>query len=222
MEWFVEQRPAYSILKIILDPGESVTAEAGAMMLMKGDVDIKTHTGGVGRALLRRIAGGEAVFLNTYTAKSQSELWFAPGIPGDINDVKISGEPWLVQDSSYLAHSGNIKIGVAWRGLKGLIAEGELIWLKLEGHGIAWINGYGGIERVELGIGEKITIDNFHFVAMPASTKYKIRKFGGWKSFFLGGEGFVVEVEGPTVLYLQTRILPPLAYAIRKFIGGRG
>ncbi len=66
------------------------------------------------------------------------------------------------------------------------------------------------------------TDDNFHFVAMPASTKYKIRKFGGWKSFFLGGEGFVVEVEGPTVLYLQTRILPPLAYAIRKFIGGRG
>ncbi|HIP66168.1 MAG TPA: TIGR00266 family protein, partial [Pyrodictium sp.] len=39
-----------------------------------------------------------------------------------------------------------------------------------------------------------------------------------WKSFLFGGEGIVLEVQGPTKLLVQTRILPPLAQLIAKFL----
>ncbi|RLG86181.1 MAG: TIGR00266 family protein, partial [Thermoprotei archaeon] len=34
MEWKIEHKPSYSLLKVFLEPRESVTAEAGAMVMM--------------------------------------------------------------------------------------------------------------------------------------------------------------------------------------------
>jgi len=218
LEWKVEHKPSYSLLKVSLEPGESVTAEAGAMVMMRGDIDIRTHTGGILRGLMRAVAGTEALFLNTYIARSRSELWFAPSLPGDIDYIEMKGDEWIVQDSSYLAHHGDIEVSVAWRGLRGVLAEGEMVWLRLKGSGGVWINSYGSIDKIELKPGEKAIIDNFHFVAMSSNVKWKPRKFGGWKSFLLGGEGIVFEVEGPATVYIQSRILPPFARLLTKFI----
>ena len=220
MRYVIDQRPAYSILKVFLNPGESVTSEAGAMVLFKGDVEIRTHTGGILRGLLRAALAGETLFLNTYVARSQAEIWFAPSAPGDISYIPLDGE-WIIQDTSYLAHHGDIDLSVAWRGLRGLLAEGELVWLKASGRGGVWICAYGGLEEVEVPAGSKVTIDNFHFVAMPADVNWRVRKFGGWKSFLLGGEGLVFEVEGPAKVYLQTRILPPFARLLKKYLPAR-
>ncbi|RLF15873.1 MAG: TIGR00266 family protein [Thermoprotei archaeon] len=218
MKYEIVQGPAYSLLKVELRSGESITAEAGAMVLFKGDLEIKTHTGGITKAILRKIFGGETFFLNTYIAKGYAEVWFAPGVPGDIAYIPLNGKSIVVQDSSYLAHHGDVDISVTWRGLRGLLAEGELIWLKLEGYGGVWVNSYGGLIELKLSPGEKVTIDNFHFVAMDGDMKWRIRKFGGWKSFFFGGEGFVVEIEGPGTVLLQTRILMALARALKRYL----
>ena len=218
MEWKVEYRPAYSLLKVKLYPGEAVTSEAGAMVIYKGDVDIKTSTGGFLKGILKAVAGTESLFLNTYIARSQAEIWFAPSLPGDIIYIPLNGDSWIVQDTSYLAHHGEVDISVAWRGLRGLLAEGELFWLKVSGYGGVWVNSYGAMDKIEVNPGERVTIDNFYFVAMPAYTRWEMRKFGGWKSFLLGGEGLVFEVEGPATVLIQTRILPPFAYLLRKFL----
>jgi len=218
LKWKVEYSPAYSLLKVELEPGEELTSEAGAMVLFKGDLEIKTHTGGgILKGLLRGIAGTEAVFFNTYRARGQAEVWLAPALPGDIHYVPLEGDSYVVQDSSFLAYKGDVDVSVAWRGLRGLLAEGELVWLKLQGRGGAWVNSYGGMGKLDLEAGEKVTLDNMHFVALNEKTKWKVRKFGGWKSFLLGGEGLVVEIEGPGTLFYQTRILPPFARLIRKF-----
>ncbi len=218
MEWRVDHRPSYGLLKVKLDPGESVTAEPGAMVFMRGDIEVKTHTGGIGSAILRKLAGGESIWMNTFIARSSgAEVWFAPSLPGDIEYIELRGRPVVVQDMSYLAHHGDAKISVAWRGFKGLLAEGELFWLKIEGAGGVWVNSYGGIDKLELGPGEKVIIDNFHFVAMDASMKWRTRKFGGLKSFLAGGEGIVFEIEGPGTLLLQSRSLPPFIRLLRKY-----
>ena len=220
MEYTIDQRPSYSILKIKLEPGESVISEAGAMVLFKGDIEIGTHTGGgLLKGLMRGILGTEAVFMNTYRARSKAEIWFAPTLPGDIRYIPLHGDSWIVQDMSYLAHHGDVDVSIAWRGLRGVLAEGELFWLRLSGHGGVWVNAYGGLEELKVPAGEVVTIDNFHFVAMPETVDYRIRKFGGWKSFLLGGEGLVFDVRGPAVVYLQTRILLPFARLMKKFIG---
>jgi len=148
---------------------------------------------------------------------SYLELLFAPDLPGDIEYIELDGA-YVIQDMSYLASTEGVDISVAWRGFKGLLAEGELVWLKAEGRGGVWVNAYGGMKTIELSPGEKMIIDNFHFVAMNADMKYKIRKFGGWKSFLFGGEGIVAEVEGPGKVVIQTRSLPPFAYLLRRFL----
>ena len=218
MRWEIEYGPAYSMLKVMLDPGEEVTAEAGALVMYRGDIEIKTHTGGLVKALLRRALAGESLFLNTFRAHSPAELWFAPPLPGDIMYLELRGDEYVIQDTSYLAHHGDVDLGVAWRGLRGLLAEGELVWFKASGYGGVWVNAYGGIKEIELKPGERMIIDNFHFVALSGETRWRIRKFGGWKSFFFGGEGLVVEVEGPGKVYIQTRILPAFARLLRRFL----
>ena len=220
MRYRIDKAPAYSVLKVWLDPGECIWAEPGAMMLMRGPVEVETRAyGGLIKALKRALFGGESVMMNKFCAKEgEAELWLVPPTPGDIVSVDVRGEGWIVQDTCYLAHIGEVDIDVAWRGFRGLLAEGELIWLSLRGEGLAWLSSYGGIERVEVKPGERVIVDNFHFVAVNAGAKWRIRKFGGWKTFLFGGEGLVVEVEGPATLYLQTRMLPVFAELIRRFM----
>ncbi|ALL02021.1 hypothetical protein Pyrde_1978 [Pyrodictium delaneyi] len=222
MRWDKTLGPAYTVLRVHLEPGEELWSEPGAMMLMKGDVEVKTTSGGIGRAILRKLAGGESFFFNIFRAHSPAEIWLVPETPGDIEAIELRDDEWLIQDTSYLAHYGDVEVSAGFRGIRGFIAEGELFWLKASGRGIVWINSYGGIERVEVPPGEKVIVDNFHFVAMPAFTRYNVRKIGGLKTLVFGGEGLVIEVEGPTVLYLQTRTLPPLARLLAKFLPKRG
>ncbi len=216
VKYVIEKSPAYSVLKVTLEPGESIVVESGSYMLNRGDVDVKTTTGGILRGLLRAVTGGESLFLNIIIAREKSEVWIAPPTTGDIAAVELKGEMYI-QDSSYLAHIGDIEVSVGWRGFKGLIAEGELVWVKARGYGIIFLNSFGAIEEVVLGAGEKVTVDNGHFVAVEGG-KWNIRKFGGWKTFFLGGEGLVVDVYGPARLWVQTRNLPSFAGIIRRFI----
>jgi uncharacterized protein (TIGR00266 family) len=222
LEWRVEKGPAYSVLKVRLSPGEAVTAEPGAMMLMKGAIRMETKSGGIMKGLLRKLAGGESFFMNTYRAEGPGEVWFVPPVPGDIAAIELRGDEWVIQDTSYLAHHGDIDVSVKWRGLKGFFTEGELVWLSARGVGTVWVNAYGAIEKVEVPPGETLIVDNMHFVAMPANTNYRITKAGGLKTFIFGGEGLVVEVRGPATLYVQTRILPPFAQLLARFMPRRG
>lgn len=200
------------MLKVSLEPGEEVVAEPGAMVLYRGAVLIDTGArGGIAAALLRSVFGGESLFLNTFKAESESEIWLAPSLPGDIHYLPLNGNGYVVQQGSYLAHHGNTEVAIAWRGFRGLLTEGELIWLRVSGYGGVWVTAFGGIECISVAAGEKVIVDNFHFVAMDEGARYHIRTFGGIKSFLLGGEGIVVEVQGPANLWLQTRHIASLA-----------
>ncbi len=217
MEYKIEYRPSFALLKVSLSPGETITVEAGSYMLHKGEVEIQTKTGGLLKGLARSLLGGESMFMNTFVARSPSEIWIAPSVMGDIIEVDLNGTLY-VQDMSYLAHTGDIDVTVGWRGLKGLFAEGELVWLKIEGRGKVFINSYGAIERIDLNPGEKITVDNMHFVAMDGTVSWRTRKFGGMKSFLFGGEGIVMDVEGPGRVWVQSRNLPIFARVLRKYL----
>ncbi|MEM4426955.1 MAG: TIGR00266 family protein [Acidilobaceae archaeon] len=219
MEYVVEHSPSFSILKVRLEPRESITVEPGSYILHKGDVEVSTTSGGVLSGIARALFGGETFFLNTFRARSPSEVWIAPHVPGDIVAVNMSGGSIYIQDYCYLAHTGDIKLSVGWRGFKGLVAQGELVWLKAEGTGTVFLNSYGAIEELKLGFGESVTVDNGHFVALDGSIKWNVKLLGGLKTAFFGGEGVVVEVSGPGRVWIQSRSLPPLAHLLSKFMG---
>ncbi len=203
MEYDILYRPSYSVLRVKTQAGEEIDAEPGALMMMKGEYEVKTR----GRGLLRALAGGESFFVNTYVSKrDDSELWLVPPWPGDIEYIGLDGSRGLiVNDKAYLAAHGNIEYKTVWRGLRGMFGGGGLVWLLFKGKGGVWVSSYGAIAKVEARDGYELTIDNTHLVAMDDTLEYDIKRFGKLKSFIFGGEGFVFCVKGTGRIYLQTR-----------------
>jgi len=201
-----------AILDIQLDKGESITVEAGAMVYMKGDIEVKTKTregGGFFGKLKVSMLGRESFFVNKYIAKGGGCFIGLTGAPiGDIIKVEIGPENGLiVQTGSYIASSSDILLDTQWQGFtKGLFGS-ELFMLKANGQGDLYLNTFGAIVQKD----ERLLIDNHHIVALSENANYNVRKFGGLKSTLLGGEGLVTEIIGPGSIYFQTKNIKTFA-----------
>lgn len=198
--------PAYAAAKLTLDQGETVRAEAGAMLAMSGGITLETSTqGGILKGLKRSVLGGESFFMNTFTAQNQgAELWVAPSLPGDVVAWPHNGTLY-VQSGSYVASSSGIDIDSNWGGAKTFFSREGLFILKVTGQGQLVLSSYGAIHAVDLQPGEVYTVDTGHMVAWTEGVNYAVRKVGGWKSTFLSGEGLVCDLTGPGRIYIQTR-----------------
>jgi len=73
-----------------------------------------------------------------------------------------------------------------------------------------FLNAFGGIIKKEILTGEKFILNNYHLVALNLDADYKVIKFGNLKSTLLGGEGLVIEINGPATVYFQTKNKPQL------------
>lgn len=205
MQHEVRYNPAYSLLEVELETGESIEAEAGAMVYMSPGIEIKTKAkGGVFGALKRNLLGGESFFTNTFTAVSGGTLGLAPPFQGDITHHKLNGETLYIQSGSYIASTPEIEIDTKWGGTKSFFSREGLFLLKASGQGDIYVSSFGAIHEVKME-GEKFTIDTGHMVAFTEGLDYKVRKVGGIKSTIFSGEGLVAEFEGTGTLYLQTR-----------------
>ncbi|TGK00608.1 TIGR00266 family protein [Leptospira semungkisensis] len=209
-------KPSYSIAKVNLSSGESIKAEAGALMSMSSHIQIQTakaQQGGLFKSLKAAFLGGESFWMNTFTAPQAGEVLLAPTLPGDVEKLDLNGTVF-VQSSSFLAADPKIDIDTKFQGLKGFFSGESLFFLKLSGNGPLVISSYGGIEVLDVE-GEFI-VDTGHIVAFEEGLQYEITKFGGWKSFFLGGEGFVAKFKGKGRLWIQSRNVPSLGSWFRE------
>ena len=65
----ISYSPAFAMATILLVPGESANAEAGAMTAMSPTVEIATSTqDGSMKGLRRSVLGGESFFMNHFEA----------------------------------------------------------------------------------------------------------------------------------------------------------
>src|SRR5262245_10684245 len=118
-------------------PGETVKAEAGAMVAMSSTVDIETRTqGGFMKGLRRSVLGGESFFMNTFTATGPgAELALAPSLPGDIVEWPLEGQTVYLQSGSYLASSADVNVDSQWGGAKTFFSREGLFMLRVGGVG---------------------------------------------------------------------------------------
>ncbi len=202
-----------SMLEVQMNNGESITAEAGAMVYMKGNIVIKTRMrGGFLKSLKVMALGGESFFVNDYAAEEDGCALGLTGPPvGDIVQIPVSnGNGYIVQSGSYIASTTGVDIDTKWQGFtKGLFGT-ELFMLKVTGNGDMFVNAYGGIIHMQLANGERLVLDNYHLVALSENAKYKVTKLQGMKTTILGGEGLVTEITGPGSVYFQTKNLKEL------------
>jgi uncharacterized protein (TIGR00266 family) len=198
--------PSYSLARVLLEAGEEVCAESGAMVSMTSGIEMQTAArGGLLSGLKRSLLGGESFFINTFRAAQAGEVTFAPPLPGDIMHIELTGGTLMVQSTSYLASSPTLTVDTKWAGAKGFFAKEGLFLLKVTGRGHLFVSSYGAIHEVLLGPGQSYTLDNGHMVAFDDSASYKVRRVGGMKSTLFSGEGLVCTFTGPGRVFLQTR-----------------
>ncbi|PZC42746.1 MAG: putative conserved protein, AIM24 family [Chloroflexi bacterium] len=162
--------------------------------------------GGLMKGLKRSVLGGESFFINTFEASGEGgEVTVAPALPGDIVALEMTGQPLLIQSGSFLAATTGVDIDSKWGGSKTFFSREGLFMLKATGTGTIFVSSYGAIRLIELGAGQKYTVDTGHMVAFDDTVSYNVGKSGGWKSTLFSGEGLVAKLEGPGRFYMQTR-----------------
>lgn len=211
-------RPSNAVAKIALKPNETIIAEAGAMIAMSGDMNVKTTkysrdgSGGILKGF-RRLFSGENFFMNHFTASSQGgDLILGTDSMGDLITRTINGK-FFVQAGSFVACENTIDIDTSWQGFKTLFSGESLFWVKLEGQGQVLVNSFGAIYEVD--VKDTYIVDIGHIVAFEETLNFKIRKAGGsWATAILGGEGLVCEFQGNGKVYCQSHNDRSFGYAL--------
>ena len=215
MKYDIQNRPAYSLLEVTIDPNESIVAESGAMVWMSDSIQLSTSArGGVFRSLRRSVLGGESFFQNVFEAQdSPGIVGFSPGQPGDIVAVDVGQGDILMEDSAYLASEQEVEIDSDFRGLRGLFNEGLFI-LRASGSGLLFFTGYGDIEEVE--VDGSYIVDNGHAVAWEPTLRASITRGRSIRSFLFSDQ-LLLRFSGHGRLWVQSRNPQALANWVHPY-----
>lgn len=225
-------------VEIELDPGETVVAEAGAMVYMEEGIafDVKMGDGskpnqGLFDQLLSagsRLITGESLFLTHFTNRGygKSHVAFAAPYPGTIIpiDLKAVNNRLIVQKDGFLcAALGtslsvflNKKLGSGLVGGEGFILE------KIEGDGKTFIHAGGTVIERQLN-NETLRIDTGCIVAYEPTLDFDVEMAGNVKSMIFGGEGlFLATIRGTGHVWLQSMPIRKLIRALAPYGRNRG
>ncbi|MGB3542929.1 TIGR00266 family protein [Rubrivirga sp.] len=199
------------IVEVELDPGESVRAEAGAMLYMDEAIQMDTGTGGGFMKGLKRRITGESFFITSFTntGSGKARAAFSAPYPGKVIPLDLGdyGGRFLCQKDTFLCAAKGIEIEVAFTKKigAGLFGGEGFILQKLTGDGLAFCHAGGTIIERDLAGGEVLRVDTGCLVAFSESVDYDIQFQGGFKNALFGGEGlFLARVEGPGKVFLQS------------------
>jgi uncharacterized protein (TIGR00266 family) len=213
---------AFPIVKYNLAQGEKIKAESDAMVAMSANVDVTGGMdGGIGRSIMRMIAGESFFFQYLQATRGAGEVLFAHALPGGIVDVELDGSYGLrVQKDGFLAATEGIEINTHTQNLfQGIFSREGFFVLNISGRGTVFLSSYGAIHAINLEAGQEYIVDNGHLVAWADYMQYKIEKASnGWVSSFTSGECLVCRFKGPGIILIQTRN----PKGMKGFISGLG
>lgn len=222
--WEVQHGSSFALAVVKLQAEQSISAEAGAMVSMSGNVELQSNLKGGLFGALKRAVGGESAFVSTFTARGGAgEVSLAPGMPGDIAGIEMQNQTFFVQASSYLAGDTSLQVETKFGGLKSWVGGEGLFLLSVSGNGLLLISSFGAIHRKTLQPGERYVVDTGHLVAWEGHLQYQLRKAarGFFQSVF-SGEGLVADFTGPGELLIQTRNLAAFAGLLKPFFPSQG
>ncbi len=213
-------------LKITLNRGEEVFAEAGAMLYMGSGIDLQAKMqGGLMKGLMRKFLAGESLFMSTFhCSASTGSLALANPVAGKIIPMQMNGNTLLAERNAFLCGIGNIDLSVAFTKKfgAGLFGGEGFILQKYTGTGMLFLHAGGNMMEFDLAPGEQIRVDTGCIVAMADTVKYDIQFVGGFRNALFGGEGlFYATITGPGHVVLQTMPFSRLANRIAAAIGSR-
>lgn len=207
------------VVRIKLQPGQELFAEAGKMLYKTPSVQWETRMSGgsIGEKLwgaLKRTVMGESLFLTYFRATQPGEVGFAGSYPGRLQPFTLAaGQSVLVQRDSFVCAQNTVqlniafvkKLGAGFFGGEGFVLE------RLTGPGTVFIHGGGDFIDFNLGPGEMLQVDTGCVVAFEEGVNYDIQFVGGIKTAIFGGEGlFLATLTGPGRVIVQSMTLDKL------------
>lgn len=209
-------QPSFAMARIMLDPGDSIRAESGAMVSMSPTITIQSGLAGGFGKVIGRLLGGESAFQTTFSASSgPGEVMLAPSMIGDIMPIELRDEVLMVSSGGYLAGDSSLVLD-AKGSVRGFFAGEGLFMLRIAGSGTVLVSAFGAIHAVELFQGQQYIVDSGHVVAFSDGMGFQVRKAARtWIGALTSGEGLVAEFTGPGIVYMQSR--SPQSFA--SFLG---
>lgn len=204
----VRHGPAFAVARCTLANTEHVKVESGAMAAMSDGVTLDAKMeGGFLKSLGRSALGGNSFFVTSYTA-SKDGAWVdvTAVLPGDIAVIESTPErPLAVTRGSWLANEQSLLMDTQWGGANNLFGgEGGFV-SRFEGAGKVVIASYGALDKHALNQGERMVIDSGHLVAYDAYIAMQAQTTGGIMKSLKSGEGIVLEITGPGLVWTQSR-----------------
>ncbi len=219
MDYEIIKNPM-GLIQFSMNKGDKVTAEAAAMVFMRGDIETVTRMrkGGFLKSLKAAALGGESFFVNDFIANTDNcSLGLTGNTLGDIEVIHVT-EEFIVQSGAFVGSTGGLTLDTKWQGFTKGIFGSNLFMLKTVGTGEMFVNAWGGIIKKELKDGEKMILDNYQLVALSSRASYRVTKHGGFKTTLFGGEALVIEIVGPGTVYIQTKNIMEFVRAIIPFL----
>jgi len=216
------------VLEIGLEPGEAIVAEPGELSWMTTTVQLRTTTATAGArglwgAVTRAIAGG-GLFMTEFSAPGgRGAVAFAAKVPGAIVPVQVApGAGYLVHRHGFLCGTRGIELAIGFqRSLgAGIFGGAGFIMQRLAGAGTAWVELGGEIVNHQLAPGEELLVHPGHVGMFEERVGFDITTIRGISNALFGGDGlFLVRLQGPGQVWLQTLTMPGLAHGLAPYLG---
>ncbi len=222
LEYKILKNPM-GLIEFTLNKNDKVTAEAAAMVYIRGNIitETKMRKGGFLKSLKAAAFGGESFFVNEFIAQEDNcKLGLTGNMLGDIEVINVN-EEFIIQSGSFVGSTGDLTLDTKWQGFTKGIFGTNMFMLKTIGTGDIFINAWGGIIKTKLDSGEKMTVDNYQLVALSSTASYRVTKHGNFKTTLFGGEALVMEIIGPGIVYIQTKNVMEFVRSIIPFLPKR-
>lgn len=221
------------LVEVELDPGETVIAEAGAMVYMEDGIRFETRMGdgsepnqGFMSKLLSagsRVLTGESIFMTHFTNQGygKKRVAFSAPYPGTVIPIDLAsmGGCLIVQKDGFLCAALGTKISMQFNRKigAGLVGGEGFILQKLEGDGKAFVHAGGTIIERQLN-NEVLRIDTGCIVAFEPQIDFDVESTGSLKSMIFGGEGlFLATLRGTGKVWLQSMPIRKLIQALSPY-----
>lgn len=199
----------YPIVSVELNKGEQILAQTEALLSVTKQVEMTTEVyGGITKAV-RRLAGGDSLFLSRFEAKEDGQIVsFADKICGSMVPLQVDAtHSYLCDRDGYLCGQPSVDLDVAFmKKLRVGVFGGEgLVLERLSGEGLIILHGWGEVHKRTLAEAEELEVTSSRLLAISTTIDMDVKFVKTANNILFSGRGlFTTHLTGPGEVYMQS------------------
>lgn len=195
-------------LEIVLMAGEEFYAEKGALIYLDEGIDMRSELNGnsLGSIIGSKLSG-ESLMIVRYYNPGPGPRRLVVGSQAGIMHFKLEGRELICRKGAYLCSSAKMNVSTRL-SIRGFVGGIGALLQRVAGVGTVFLETHGDPVVINLAPGQKIRIDENHFLAFDGITEDRISPCWNLSNLF-GGEGWsLLSVSGPGTVYLNPGVPP--------------